>query len=164
MPPFVPMFAEIGESQIVDKMMAVVDRDMKPALDALYAADNLPGFAAMTRGEADIFRYPLLVLGVERMTSEETESGEWLEQDITVGAGLVVKSTTVPLVKKLAEKYVRAFKAVVRKGVLELLPAGSAVVGYNIGIDHRYFRHGKANDGEFTQAVEFSIRIKYGEK
>lgn len=161
--PFVPSFAEIGESQVVDKLMVVVDRDFKPALDALYAADNLPGFAVMTRGEQGVFTYPLLVLGVERMSSAETENGEWLSQDLTVGAGIVVSDTTVPTVKRKAEKYVRAFKAVLRKDVLELLPAPSSLVDYTIDIDHQYFRHG-TKDAVFTQAIEFAIRIRFGEK
>jgi hypothetical protein len=161
--PFVPVFTEIGESQIIDKLMVVTERDMKPALDALYLSDNLPAFAAMTRGELGQFRYPLLVLGVERMVSQETENGEWLSQDITVGAGLVVDGATVPVAKVKAEKYVRAFKAVLRKGVLELLPAASSLVEYTMDIEHRYFRHGTKGT-EFTQAVELSIRIRFGEK
>ena len=161
--PFVPLFSEAGESQFIDKLMVVVHRDMKLALDYFYAADALPDFAAMTRGETGTFDYPLLVLGLERMSSHETTSGEWLDQDLTVGAGLVVQDSTVAAVQRKAEKYVRAFKAVVRKGVLELLPGVSALVDYSIDIDHRYFRHGSKGTA-YQQPVEFEIKIRFGEK
>src|SRR5688572_20297590 len=124
--PFTPLFEEIGESQFIDKLMVVVHRDMKLALDYVEPpvppALGLPDFAAMVRGDPSVFVYPLLVLGVERMSSRETVSGEWLEQELTVGAGLVVKDVSVAAVQKLAEKYVRAFKAVVRTSAVECLP------------------------------------------
>lgn len=158
-----PIFEESAESEIVDKLMVLIHRDMKLALDYFYAADNLLDFAAMVRGAPGVFEYPLLVLGVERMSSSESISGEWLNQDLTVGAAIIVKSTSVANVQKLAEKYVRAFKAVVRTGVLELLPAQDELMEYTLDIDHRYFRHG-TKETEFTQPVEFAIKIKFGEK
>jgi len=160
---FVPQFSEAGESQIIDKLLALVHRDMKPALDYFYAADALPDFAAMVRGAPDVFAYPLLNLALEGMSSRETENGEWLSQDLTVGAGLIVEDTAVADVHKKAEKYVRAFKAVVRKGVLELLPESSALVDYTIDIDHRYLRHGSKGTA-YQQPVEFEIKIRFGEK
>lgn len=160
---FTPQFSEAGESEFIDKLMIVVHRDMKPALDYFYAAEALPDFAAMTRGDTGTFVYPLLVLGLERMASQETENGEWLSQDLTVGAGLVVEDTTVAAVAKKAEKYVRAFKAVLRRGILECLPTASALVDYTIDIDHRYFRHGSKGTA-YQQPVEFEIKIRFGEK
>lgn len=161
--PFVPLFAEIAESQIIDKLMALLYRDFKLALDYYYVADALPDFAVMARGDVSVFNYPMVVLGVERMTSQETENGEWLSQNLTIGAGMVVEDTTVAAVTKKAEKYVRAFKAVVRKGVLEVLPGTSALVDYTVDIDHRYFRHGSKGTA-YQQPVEFEIKISFGEK
>src|SRR5688572_11087701 len=164
--PFTPLFEEIGESQFIDKLMVVVHRDMKPALDYFYPpvppALGLPDFAAMVRGDPGVFVYPLLVLGVERMSSRETVSGEWLEQELTVGAGLVVKDVSVAAVQKLAEKYVRAFKAVVRKDIIECLPAAASYTDYTVDIDHRYFSH-STKGIEFMQPVEFEIKIRFGE-
>lgn len=162
-----PIFEEAAESGIVDKLMALVHRDFKLALDYFNPPvppdEGLPDFAAMVRGDVSVFEYPLLVLGIERMVSSESISGEWLEQDLTVGAGLVVKDVSVAAVKAKAEKYVRAFKAVVRTGVLELLPAQEDLMEYTLDIDHRYFRHGTKGT-EFTQPVEFAIKIRFGEK
>jgi hypothetical protein len=162
--PFPYLFSEAGESEFIDKLMVVVHRDMKAALDEKYAADNLPAFAVMSRGDISEFSYPMLVLGIERMASQETENGEWLSQSLTAGAGIVVKDDKIDKVKRKCEKYVRAFKAVVRKGILEMLPAASSLVEYTLDIDHQYFRHGEAKDGTFTQAVEIEIKIKFGEK
>lgn len=163
MPFTAPIFEEAAESEIIDKLMALVHRDMKLALDYFYAADDLSDLAAMVRGDVSVFEYPLLVLGIERMASSESISGEWLDQDLTVGAGLVVKDVSVAAVKAKAEKYVRAFKAVVRTGVLELLPAQDQLMEYTLDIDHRYFRHGTKGT-EYTQPVEFAIKIRFGEK
>lgn len=162
--PWIPLFEEAAESEIVDKLMVVVHRDMKLALDYFFpTAPLLPDFAAMVRGAPGVFEYPLLVLGVERMSSSWSESGEWLNQDLIVGAAIIVKSTSVANVQKLAEKYVRAFKAVIRNGLLELLPDQGDLMDYELDIDHRYFRHGTAGT-EFTQPVEFAIKIRFGEK
>lgn len=157
-----PIFEEVAESEIVDKLMALVHRDFKLALDYFYAADTLLDFAAMVRGAPGVFEYPLLVLGVERMSSSWADSGEWLNQDVTVGAAIIVKSTSVADVQKLAEKYVRAFKAVIRNGLLEVLPDQDQLFDYGLDIDHRYFRHGTAGT-EFTQPIEFTLKFRFGE-
>ena len=160
--PFAPLFDEIAESQIVEKIMVVVERDMKAALDHFYAADNLPAFAVMTEGDQDVFSYPLLTLVVQEGASDETVSGEYLDQQIRVGAALAVSGSTIKDVRRKAKKYVRAFKAVVRKGVLELLPAASDYLDYSISFRWRYLRHGTSGT-TFTQAVEILIQIKFGE-
>lgn len=166
--PFAPLFSEAGESQFIDKLMVVVHRDMKLALDYFYPPTppdtGLPDFAAMVRGAPDVFLFPLLNLAVERMSSSEPDSGEWLSQDLTVGAGIVVDDVTVADVHKKAEKYARAFKAVVRKDILECLPSVSSMLDYTLDVDHRYLRHGTKKGGGFTQPVEFEIKIRFGEK
>lgn len=161
--PFVSLFAEVAESEFIDKLFLVVERDMKPALDAIYAAFNYPKFAVMARADLDQFLYPLLIAGPQRMVSREVESGEWLDQVLVVGVGIAVKDTSTTAVKIKAERYVRVFKAVVRKDVLELLPSVSVSVGYELEIDHRYLRH-KTKGTDFIQEVEFEIRIHFGEK
>ena len=159
----VPRFKEAGEAEIIESLLAVVHRDMKLALDYFYVADALPDFAVMTDGDADIFSYPLLVLGVEKMTSRENESGEWLEQTLTVGAGIVVNGTSLKVVKGKARKYVRAFKEVIRSASdADLLPPSSQVLNCSIDIDHQYLRHG-TKDADFLQPVEFSIQFTFGE-
>lgn len=165
--PFVPAFSEAGESQFIDKLMVVVHRDMKLALDYFYPPvspdTGLPDFAAMVRGAPGVFVYPLLSLAMERGSSTDAESGEWLNQELVCGAALAVKDSSVAAVQAKAEKYVRVFKAVLRKGILECLPSVSSLVDYTLDIDHRYLRHGeKAPD--FFQPVEFEIKVRFGEK
>lgn len=161
--PFSFLFEEVAESEIIDKLFVVVERDMKAALDAKYAASNYPKFAVMAKANLDQFTYPLLIVGTQRMVSKETASGEWLDQALTVGAGIVVKDTSAPAVKTRSEKYVRAFKAVIRKDVLELLPSVSVTVGYELEIEHQYLRH-RTKGTDFIQEVEVAIRIHFGEK
>ena len=160
--PFAPVFEEVAESEIVEKIMAVVERDMKAALDNWYASDDLPVFVVMTEGDQDEFRYPLLTLVVQEMASDESISGEYLDQELRVGAAIAVSDVTIKDVRHKAKKYVRAFKAVLRAGVLELLPAASRYTSYTISFRHRYFKHGTAGV-LFTQAVEIAIQIKFGE-
>ena len=160
---FAPRFLEAAEIEILESILAVVYRDMKTALDYFYLADALPDFAVMTDGEIDLFNYPLLVIGVERMTSKETEAGTYLEQTLRIGAGIVVKDSSVKLVKARARKYVRAFKSVIRSATTaDLLPPSSQILDCVIDIDHQYLRHG-AKGTEFTQPVEFDIQFTFGE-
>lgn len=162
--PFVTRFLESGETEIIESLIAVMDRDFKAALDLFFLADALPDFAVKTDGDIEVFNYPLLVVGVERMTSTEAESGEWLNQVLTIGAGIVVNGTSVKAVKAKARKYVRAFKAVIRSATAaDLLPATSQYFDWSIDIDHQYLRHGTKGT-EVTQPVTFDIQITFGEK
>lgn len=160
--PFTPLFEEVAESQIIEKMMVVIHRDMKAALDHWYEDDNLPDFAAMTEGDQDEFRYPLLVLVVQDGNSEESISGEYLNQELRVGCGLVVSDATVKAVRQKAKKYVRALKAVLRKSVLEVLPASSQYTQYTIAFTWRYFRHG-SKESTLTQPAEIVMKLTFGE-
>lgn len=165
--PFEPRYTEATETQIVDNLMAVTERDMKPALDHFYAADQLPKFAIMTDGEPSAFKYPLLVLGVQRVISKEStqiDEGDLLDQVITVAAGLVVHSTvSLKVVRATARKYIRAFKSVVRSAsVGDLFPDTARDLNHQIDIDHRYLRHA-TNETGFVQAVEIEIKFTLGE-
>lgn len=159
---FTPVFEEVAESEVVEKMMIVIHRDMKPALDHWYPSDDLPDFAAMTEGDQDEFRYPMLVLVVQDGSSDESISGEYLNQEIRVGCGLVVSGPTVKAVRQTAKKYVRALKAVLRKGVLELLPGSSQYTEYTFSFTHRYLRHG-TKEGNFLQPAEVVMKLTFGE-
>jgi len=162
--PFVSRFQESAEAEIIDSILTVVHRDFKDALDYFYVADNLPAFAVMTLGDISVFNYPLLVVGPERMTSVEADSGEYLNQDLKVGAGVVVQDSSVALVKRKAMKYVRAFKAVLRTATTaDLFPATNLMFDHIIDIDHQYLRHG-TKETLYTQPVEFEITFRFGEK
>lgn len=164
MPFTVPRFSEVGESEFIENLLSVTHRDMKLALDYFYPADSLPDFALMTDGDVSEFRYPLLVLGVERMLSEESESGFYLNQDLTIGAGIVVLDTSLKLARIKARKYVRAFKAVIRSApAADLLPPSGDTLNCVIDIEHRYLRHG-TKETNVTQPVELAIKIKFGEE
>jgi len=171
---FVPRYQEAAEPVIVDNIMAVIDRDMKPALDYFdqqahggIVTDNLPGFAVMTDGAISVFNYPILVLGVQRMGSVETDvidEGNYLDQTLTVGAGLIVNDTqSLKKVKEKARKYVRAFKAVIRSAAIsDLLPSTARVLNHSIEINHVYLE--PTNKGaEFEQRIAIEIRLKFGE-
>lgn len=165
-----PEFVEAGESQFIDKLMIVVHRDMKPALDFFdrldhegVVVDNLPDFAAMVRGKPGEFRYPLLSFSLERMSSTDSDSGEWLAQDLTVAAAIVVDDVTIDKVLRKAEKYTRAFKAVVRKGILECLPPVAAMLDYALDINDQHFGHGVKKEGGFTAPIQFEIKVRFGE-
>ena len=164
---FDPRYQEATEPAIVDSIMAITERDMKDALDHFYAADQLPGFAIMTDGEPSIFKYPLLVLGVQRLVSKETtqiDEGNLLDQVVTVGVGLVVlSSASLKDVRALARKYIRAFKSVIRSAsVSDLFPATARDLNHTIDIDHRYLKHATKGT-DFVQAVEMELKITFGE-
>lgn len=165
MPPFtVPRFSEAGEAEIVDNIIEVADRDMKLALDYFYPADNLPDFGVKTVGDISVFSYPILVVGPERMGSLETDDGFYLAQDLRIGAGIVVKDTSVKLAVKKAMKYVRALKAVLRSATTaDLLPSSAQILNHTLDIDHRYFRHGTVGE-EVTQSAELELKFTFGEK
>lgn len=161
--PWTPLFEEAAESELIPKVMVVVHRDMKEALDHWYEDDDLPDFAVMTDGTVDQFTYPLLSLANDSGASSEMSSGEWLDQELKFSAALVVVGTTVKQARTTAKKYRRALVAVIRKGVQEILPEGSDHLDYTIAFRWRYFRHG-TKDTTYTQPVEIETTITFGEK
>lgn len=162
---FAARFSEAGESEIIDNLFAVTHRDMKAALDLFYAADNLPAFASTVLGDFSVFQFPLLVIDPDRMSSTESESGEWLDQTLDIGAGLAVKDASINGVTKKAIQYVRAFKAVLRAATTADLfgDAVAQLFDHSIDIDHRYQKR-RSVSTDYVQPVEFTLRFKFGEK
>jgi hypothetical protein len=161
MPFTTPAFQEAGESQIVDNIIELLDRDMKLALDYFYPADNLPDFAVKSLGALSVFNYPLCVVGPQRMSSEVQDT--WVEQNLIVLAGVEVKDTTKVLATRKLMKYVRAFKAVIRSALdADLMPPNAQLIHEVADISHQYTSYGTAGT-EFTQGVQFEIRLRFGE-
>lgn len=176
-----PLFEESTESEIVAKMMVVIHRDTKGALDYKFldsptyltrygqansvgaTGEDLPNFAVMTEGPQEQFSYPLLVIVVQEGASEETVSGEWLDQEIRVHLAYAVDGPTIKAVRLKAKKYTWALKAVLRKAILELLPPITAYTDYSIGFRWRYLKQG-AKDTTAIQEAEMLMSIKFGEK
>jgi hypothetical protein len=166
-----PRFQEVGETEFIENLLALFHRDMKLALDyfdrqahANIVVDNLPDFAVMTDGDVSEFQYPVLVLGVEEMDSEETDDGWYLNQDLKIGAGLVVQDTNLKLARIKVRKYIRAFKAVIRSAsAADLLPPTAQILNHEIRIQHRYLKHA-TKDAMVQQPIEVEITIKFGEK
>lgn len=165
--PFAARYQEATETSIIDRLAALVERDMKPSLDHFYASDQLPKFAVVTDGDVNVFNYPMLVLGVERVVSKEStqlDEADLLDQVMVVGAGLAVKSSvSLKDVRALARKYIRAFKAVIRSAsVDDLFPETAQVLNHTIDIEHRWLRHSMKGT-EFVQGIEFELRFTFGE-
>ena len=164
---FEPQYQEAAESEIVSNFIAVIKRDMPDALTHFYSEDNLPTFAIVTDGEISEFRFPLFVLGVQRMTSTESlelDEGGYLSQSIILSAGMALASTSLKIVRLNARKYVRCIKSVIRStSVSDLLPATALILNHSIDIDHRYFKHRKDEIGNTVQEVEFDFKISFGE-
>lgn len=165
--PFESEYQEATEPAMIDSLTALVERDMKPALDLFYADDQLPKFAVVTDGDINVFKYPFLVLGVQRVVSKEStqiDEGGLLDQVLIVGAAIAVQSSvSLKDVRALARKYIRAFKAVIRSAsVADLFPETARDLNRTIDIDHRYLRH-KSKSTEFVQEVEIELRFTFGE-
>src|SRR5690349_18801346 len=138
---FIASFQEAAETKLLDNIVAVVDRDMLSALNYFYASDHLPDFAVKTIGTISEFNYPILIVGPERMSSEETDEGFYLSQDYRIGVGLAVKDTSVSAATRKAMKYVRSLKAVLRAATTaDLFPPTAQILNHVLDIDHRYFR------------------------
>lgn len=181
--PFVPRWSEVGESEIIDSLFAVTERDMKAALDRYYldtpthltrygvansvgaVGVDLPAFALTVLGDFNVFQFPLLVIDPDRMSSAETESGEWLSQTMNVGAGLAVKAASINGVTKTAIKYVRAWKAVLRTATTADLFGDTVATMFEhvIDIDHVYQKR-RSQGTDYVQPVVFDLKIKFGEK
>lgn len=178
--PWTPLFEESTELEIVAKMMAVIHRDMKEALDYKFLdsptyltrygqansvgadGEDLPDFAVMTEGPQSQFSYPLLVMVVQEGASDEALSGEWLDQEIRVHLAFAVDGATIKDVRLKAKKYGWALRAVLRKAVLELLPPVSQHLDNSIAFRWRYIKQG-TKDLNVVQEAEMLMSIKFGE-
>ena len=166
--PFAPAFVEIGESLFVDKLIALVHRDMKAYLDGWYLADALPDFAVLSLDEDTTFAYPLMAFWWEEMNSEESNGGHYLDQKLIIGCGLAVKDDSPDKVKRRAVKYIRAFKGLVRAAARnapeDLLPDSSQILQCLVDIKHVWRKYGQAKDGTgYIQPIQFQLTYTFGE-
>lgn len=169
--PFDSRYEEAAENELVGNLIEVTKRDMPDALEHFYTGQGLVTFAQVTDGEIDRFKYPLLVLGVQAVTSSETDAPDeapdeavFLNQVITVGAAIAVTGASRTAVPELLRKYVRTFKSVVRSAAAsDLLPATARVLTHTIDINHRYFKVAQNEAGAWAQAVEMEIKFRFGE-
>lgn len=112
---YAPRFQEAADSLILDNVMAIVKRDFKAALDYFYAADNLPDFTERTLGRIFNLTYPTFSIDPDRHESEESDDGSRVEVDgYRANIFFSVESADGPTATRLAQKYTRAMKSILR--------------------------------------------------
>lgn len=114
--PYAPYLEEVFEEKVIDNAIVIIARDMKPALDYFYAAGNYPDFAERTLGNFIRKTYP--ALAVEPLTGASVESEHYTADTLRVDFNFAVAHAEAPTATRLAIKYNRALKSVLRNGSL----------------------------------------------
>lgn len=112
--PFTPKYEGLFESLIIDNVLAVVQRDMKLALDYFYRPENLPDLAQRTLGRFISLSLPALAIEPKGNSVEESEGGSYLSGVLSLTIFLAVEDADATEVTRKLMKYCRALDAVLK--------------------------------------------------
>lgn len=150
-----PLYSAHFEGPIIDNVIAIITRDMKPALDYWYAADALPDFVERSIGTERGLEFPMLVIGPRSNFIENVDDGISLIEPQIVEMKLAVVDNSADAAYRKCMKYVRALDAVLRSASFADYFAnmtstnGSYPFGHVVDVRHEYLPLG-ANEANTT--------------
>lgn len=160
---FVPKFQEPSDSLIIDNVLTIVQRDFKAALDYFYSAENLPDFVERTLGRFFKLDYPTFAIDPSRNGPEQSADGAYVEEVIRVNLYFAVSHADAPTTERLAMKYMRALKSILRSASAADYFAGfpvGTVFALTVELSYEYGLLGK-NATAYEKPVSLELSLKF---
>jgi hypothetical protein len=164
---YTPRFEEAADSLILDNVMAIVKRDMKAALDHYYLSDSLPDFTERTLGRIFNLSFPTFSIDPDRHGSEESADGSYVEVDgYRANIFFAVQDADGPTATRLAQKYTRAMKSILRNAsradYLTGFPTAS-MLPLTVKLVTEYGLIEKQTDG-YVKPVNIELTLNFNER
>lgn len=160
---FVPKFSARFEGPLIANVVAIVERDMKDALDYFYPADDLPDFVERSLGVERGLEFPIFVIGPRENLIETVDDDSHLvePQRIEIKIGVVADSPDLAYEKIM--KYVRAMDSVLRSAsksdyCANMGTDNGAPFGFILNVTHRYGPLGQ-DEGRTTYFKPASLEL-----
>lgn len=167
MPFTTPKFDEIFETLIADNILAIAARDMKLALDYFYLSDSLPDFQQRTLGQFVSISLPSLAIEPGTNNTSQSDDGSYVDEELKMDAFIAVQAASAATVTRNLQKYVRAFKAIMRAATSADFVTGSTskITGVSVEVDVEYGLIGhSADDNLYMRPARLGLTIKATER
>lgn len=156
-----PQFSAVFEEPIINNALVVITRDMKPALDHFYAADDLPDFAERALGQVLGNTTPALAIFPLSNPTEDADDSSHIIEAAQIGIYIGVEDDGPDTVTRRIMKYVRALDAVLRTGKRDFFTNMSNPFGVWLEVDHVYGPIGDRQSTLFRSArLELTVNLR----
>ena len=163
---YAPKIKTVSDHQIIDNVLAIVKRDMKPALDYFFAADDLPDFAERTVGIVFNLTFPTFNIDPERSGPQQSADGSWVDDTFKVGMFLAVEDPDAPTATRKAMKYTAALESILRNASVTDYTGGitpGLIFALTWEVSYDYGVIGKNKTG-WEKPVSFELLLKFNER
>lgn len=143
----------VFERGVVVNTLAIIERDMKQALDYYFPDDDYPDFAERVIGQIQKLEFPCLAIGPrDNPTTDAADLSHVVESprvDIYIG----IKGESAADVTLTLMSYVQVMDSVLRNAKDDFFTGMSSPFGLALEIDHSYGPVGEADASYFRGAV-----------
>jgi hypothetical protein len=174
-------FSIAAEGLIVDNVLAIIKRDLKLALDALYTTEAgylstdpryLKDLENRTFGDFMRLAFPALVADLVDGEDEESDDGSRDDETIRIELLLAVTDTDGANVTRRLAKYVRALRVILMSAPWTDYLAGidpTKIMGpVIVKISRKYLPIGKGKDATeslgYMRACELTLSLSFSER
>lgn len=178
---YVPKYKEIAESLIIDNVLAIIKRDLKPALDTMYPTEAalastspafLPDLQNRTFGSFLRLGFPALVADLVDGEEEESGGGSHVDEELRIEILLVVTDPDGANVTRRLAKYVRALRSILKTAARADYLTGidqNYIMGFTLKLSRKYLPIGKGTDQStqdigYMRPATFVLTLNFSER
>ena len=157
-----PGFSGVMEDVVVPRVMAIIERDFKDALDHYFQDDGLPDFRERTLGKVRRKEFPLLSLGALGNPVFESEDSARHTQPLRIVLYLMVVGPDDDTVEVLIMRYVKVMHGVLHRATMDDYFGADKdrVFGFSLGVEH-FYRSVESNDTQLARAATMILTLNF---
>lgn len=135
-----PGFSGVMEDVVVPRVLTIIERDFKEALNYYFADDDLPDFAERTLGKVRRKEFPLVAVGPIGNAADESEDSARHTQPLRISLYLMVIGPNDETVTTSIMRYVKVMHGVLHKASWADYFGTDAdrVFGVSLNVEHFY--------------------------
>lgn len=135
-----PGFSGVMEDVVVPRVLALIERDYKEALDYYFPAEDYDDFRERTLGKVRQKEFPLVAVGPTGNPALESEDSARHTQPLRVALYLLVTGPDDATVTTEIMRYVKVMHGVLHKGTIADYFGDDAarVFGFSLNVEHFY--------------------------
>jgi hypothetical protein len=157
-----PGFSGVMEDVVVPRVLAIIERDYKEALDYYFPDDDLLDFAERTLGKVRRKEFPLVAVGPTANLVVESEDSARHTQPLRVALYLMVTGPDDETVTTLVMQYVKVMHGVLHKATLAdyFGDSASRVFGFSLDVEH-FYTPVLSNETTFGRAANMILTLNF---
>lgn len=164
--PFVPIYDAVSEEALIDNLLAFVETNFKPALDAYYPSDDLKDFAERSLGILMGVESPALAIAPRRNASTSSDDASHLIEALMVDLVVVVIDENPQAVTRKIQRYMRTLEAVLRRGNKDDFFGSvnaAKTFGFSLDCEHVYNQDIRNNASTYLRDATLQLTVNINE-